>query len=165
MDDHGDELVGQGSSSSQSAEREEGSDRTSSKTGRNYASHFTSIYYPGAGIIRDVKKRAPYYLSDWTSGFNYRTLAGTLRIYFLNLIPALAYIQDMYDRTDGNYGVNEALLSTALGGRWLKGELDEGLEQCKGHASHAGLVLRRGRKARKNRKLLTIYGIPALFAR
>lgn len=33
-----------------------------------------------------------------------------------SVFPALAYIQDMSDRTGGNYGVNEALLATALGG-------------------------------------------------
>lgn len=81
-----------------------------------YSSHFTSIYYPFAGMIRDVKIRLPYYLSDWKLAFSYRIFAATIRIFFLNTIPALAYALDLYLRSDQYYGVNEALLSSALGG-------------------------------------------------
>lgn len=83
-----------------------------------YASHFTSIRYPFAGIIRDVKIRLPYYLSDWKLALSYRLLAATIRIFFLNTIPALAYALDLYLRSDQFYGVNEALLSSALGGKY-----------------------------------------------
>ncbi|CAF1544497.1 unnamed protein product, partial [Didymodactylos carnosus] len=85
-------------------------------TSDGYLSHYTSVRYPGAGMIRDVKIRLPHYLSDWTQAVSYRILAATIRIYFLNAIPALAYTMDMYTRTHQNYGVNEALLSSALGG-------------------------------------------------
>ncbi|KAG9034061.1 hypothetical protein FRB95_013830 [Tulasnella sp. JGI-2019a] len=81
-----------------------------------YLGHYTSPRYPFSGIFRDLLIRAPYYKSDWLDGFNPRTLLACLRIFFLNVFPALAYTQDMYDRTGGNYGVNEALLATALGG-------------------------------------------------
>jgi hypothetical protein len=81
-----------------------------------YSSHYTSIRYPFAGIIRDVKIRLPYYLSDWKLALSYRIFAATIRIFFLNTIPALAYALDLYLRSDQYYGVNEALLSSALGG-------------------------------------------------
>lgn len=81
-----------------------------------YLSHYTSICYPFAGIIRDVKIRLPYYLSDWKLTLSYRIFAATIRIFFLNTIPALAYALDLYLRSDRYYGVNEALLSSALGG-------------------------------------------------
>ena len=81
-----------------------------------YLSHYTSIYYPFAGMIRDIKIRLPYYLSDWKLAFSYRIFAATIRIFFLNTIPALAYVFDLYTRSEGYYGVNEALLGSALGG-------------------------------------------------
>lgn len=83
-----------------------------------YSSHFTSIRYPFAGMIRDVKIRLPYYLSDWKLALSYRLFAATIRIFFLNTIPALAYALDLYLRSDQYYGVNEALLSSALGGEY-----------------------------------------------
>jgi hypothetical protein len=81
-----------------------------------YSSHYTSIRYPFAGMIRDVKIRLPYYISDWKLALSYRLVAATIRIFFLNTIPALAYALDLYLRSDHYYGVNEALLSSALGG-------------------------------------------------
>lgn len=38
---------------------------------------------PGRGMYWDVRRRLPYYWSDITDGFNYRTFAGTIRIYFV----------------------------------------------------------------------------------
>lgn len=81
-----------------------------------YLSHYTSIAYPFAGIMRDIKIRIPYYISDWKLALSYRLFAAVIRIFFLNTIPALAYALDLYDRSDHYYGVNEALLSSALGG-------------------------------------------------
>ena len=89
-------------------------DAVNSKT--TYSSHFTSVRYPFAGMIRDVKIRLPYYLSDWKLAFSYRIFAATIRIFFLNTIPALAYAFDLYSRSEHYYGVNEALLASALGG-------------------------------------------------
>jgi hypothetical protein len=85
-----------------------------------YSSHYTSIRYPFAGMIRDVKIRLPYYLSDWKLALSYRIFAATIRIFFLNTIPALAYALDLYLRSEQFYGVNEALLSSALGGENLE---------------------------------------------
>jgi len=81
-----------------------------------YSSHYTSVLYPFAGMIRDVKIRLPYYLSDWKLALSYRLFAATIRIFVLNTIPALAYALDLYLRSDHYYGVNEALLASALGG-------------------------------------------------
>ncbi|KAK4985276.1 hypothetical protein LTR50_006081 [Elasticomyces elasticus] len=72
------------------------------------------VLRPGLGIYHDVRRRLPYYWSDIKDGANYRTIAGTVRIYFVNLLPALAFILDMNRRTDGFYGVNEGLFSSAL---------------------------------------------------
>lgn len=37
---------------------------------------------PFAGIIQDIRARAPYYLSDWKDAYNYRVIPATLLIFF-----------------------------------------------------------------------------------
>ncbi|KAI7512686.1 hypothetical protein KC347_g2224 [Hortaea werneckii] len=69
---------------------------------------------PSRGIYHDVRRRLPYYRSDIVDGFNYRTVAGAVRIFFVNLLPALAFLLDMERGTGGFFGVNEALFSSAL---------------------------------------------------
>ncbi|GAA5849109.1 hypothetical protein JCM9279_005793 [Rhodotorula babjevae] len=79
---------------------------------------FAYQYMPFRGMYHDVRKRLPFYVSDWTEGLKPRNLervvGATLKMYFLNIMPMLAYIIDMYVRTDGTYGVNEGLLASAL---------------------------------------------------
>ncbi|KAK6343808.1 hypothetical protein TWF696_007469 [Orbilia brochopaga] len=69
---------------------------------------------PFRGIYHDIRRRLPYYASDFTDALTYRAVASTIRIYFVNLLPALAYTLDMYRRTGHFYGINEGLLSSAL---------------------------------------------------
>lgn len=77
----------------------------------------TAVFgHPGLGIYRDLKGRLPYYLSDWTDSWNYRVVPATIYMYFCNLLPAIAFAQDMFDKTHDSYGVNEVLLSSAMGG-------------------------------------------------
>ncbi|KAJ1327436.1 boron transporter [Microdochium nivale] len=72
------------------------------------------VLQPCRGMYYDVKRRLPYYASDITDAFTYRTIASTIRMYFVNLLPAIAYTLDMYRRTGEFYGVNEALFSSAF---------------------------------------------------
>ncbi|KAM3498553.1 hypothetical protein MY10362_008136 [Beauveria mimosiformis] len=72
------------------------------------------VLRPGRGMYHDVKRRIPYYWSDITDAFTYRTIASTVRMYFVNLLPAIAYTLDMYRRTGRFFGINESLLSSAL---------------------------------------------------
>ncbi|KAF7861763.1 uncharacterized protein EAF02_010717 [Botrytis sinoallii] len=69
---------------------------------------------PGLGMYHDIRRRLPYYQSDISDAATYRTFASTVRMYFVNLLPALAYTLDMSRRTGGFYGINEALFSSAL---------------------------------------------------
>ena len=39
--------------------------------------HFFNLRRIGAGIIADVRARAPWYLSDWTDAWNYRVIPAT----------------------------------------------------------------------------------------
>lgn len=68
------------------------------------------------GIILDLKDRLPLYWSDWTDALNYRVIPATILTFFTNIFPAIAFAQDMFDKTDNSYGVNEVLLSSALAG-------------------------------------------------
>ncbi|BGP21228.1 inorganic anion exchanger [Rhodotorula toruloides] len=73
---------------------------------------------PFRGMYNDVRRRLPFYVSDWTEGLRpknwERVVGATIRMYFLNLMPCLAYIIDMYVRTDGTYGVNEGILASVI---------------------------------------------------
>ena len=69
---------------------------------------------PFRGMYWDVRRRLPYYWSDIKDGWSYRTFAGTIRIFFVNLLPALAFELDMNRRTGGYFGINEALFSSAF---------------------------------------------------
>lgn len=81
------------------------------KTHRHYR-----IPPPGIGIWLDVKDRIPYYWSDWRDSWDYRVIPAVLDTFFSNILPALAFSQDMFDRTDHAYGVNEVLLASAMAG-------------------------------------------------
>ncbi|BFZ58260.1 hypothetical protein PYCC9005_005322 [Savitreella phatthalungensis] len=80
------------------------------------------IARPFSGMVNDLRLRAPWYIGDWVGKEDvykdfatvYRILSGTLRIFFVNLLPALSYGLDMYYRTDRAWGTNEILLASAL---------------------------------------------------
>ncbi|KIW59009.1 hypothetical protein PV05_03493 [Exophiala xenobiotica] len=66
------------------------------------------------GMINDVKRRAPYYWSDWRDAWDYRVVPATVYMYFANILPALAFSLDMFTKTHNSYGVNEVLLSSVM---------------------------------------------------
>jgi boron transporter len=41
------------------------------------------ILRPGMGMYHDVRRRLPYYWSDITDALTYRTVASTVRMYFV----------------------------------------------------------------------------------
>ncbi|KAK6079422.1 anion exchange protein 4 protein [Seiridium cupressi] len=67
------------------------------------------------GMINDIRRRAPYYWSDWVDAWDYRVVPATVYMYFANIMPALAFSLDMFTKTNMQYGVNEVLLSSVLG--------------------------------------------------
>ncbi|KAL1881885.1 hypothetical protein Daus18300_000939 [Diaporthe australafricana] len=67
------------------------------------------------GVIGDLRRRAPYYWSDWKDALDYRVVPATIYMYFANILPALAFSLDMFTRTHSQYGVNEVLLASVLG--------------------------------------------------
>ncbi|KAI1126055.1 HCO3 transporter family-domain-containing protein [Nemania abortiva] len=67
------------------------------------------------GIINDIRRRAPFYWSDWLDAWDYRVIPATVYMYFANILPALAFSLDMFTKTNMQYGVNEVLLASVLG--------------------------------------------------
>ncbi|KAF4456222.1 hypothetical protein F53441_1585 [Fusarium austroafricanum] len=67
------------------------------------------------GMANDIRRRLPHYVSDWTDAWDYRVVPATIYMYFANILPALAFSLDMFQKTGSNYGVNEVLLSSVLG--------------------------------------------------
>ena len=52
----------------------------------------------GRGMINDVKRRAPYYLSDWSDAWDYRVVPATVYIYFTKYAFS---IQSFHDEVHG----------------------------------------------------------------
>ncbi|KAJ4187309.1 hypothetical protein NW755_007402 [Fusarium falciforme] len=67
------------------------------------------------GMTNDIRRRLPYYMSDWVDAWDYRVVPATVYMYFANILPALAFSLDMFQKTGSNYGVNEVLLASVLG--------------------------------------------------
>jgi hypothetical protein len=81
---------------------------TTSKTGASWKTRLFS------GMINDIRRRAPFYLSDWKDAWDYRVIPATVYMYFANILPALAFSLDMFEKTNQSFGVNEVLLASAL---------------------------------------------------
>ncbi|KAL9583379.1 MAG: hypothetical protein Q9212_002738 [Teloschistes hypoglaucus] len=67
------------------------------------------------GMKNDIRRRAPFYWSDWKDAWDYRVVPATVYMYFANILPALAFSLDMFNKTDSSFGVNEVLLASVLG--------------------------------------------------
>ncbi|TFY80382.1 hypothetical protein EWM64_g3632 [Hericium alpestre] len=70
-------------------------------------------FWVGAGIVRDIRARAPWYLSDWRDAWNYRVVPATALIFFANVLPGIAFSLDLIETTQ-QYGVSEVLLSSFM---------------------------------------------------
>mmetsp|Transcript_46170 Transcript_46170/g.103556 ORF Transcript_46170/g.103556 Transcript_46170/m.103556 type:complete len:583 (-) Transcript_46170:134-1882(-) len=72
------------------------------------------------GLIADVKRRGPYWLSDWTDAFRPSSMQLVIStvyfLFFVCLSPALAFGTLMGEATDNQLGVVETLMSTAMVG-------------------------------------------------
>jgi len=48
------------------------------------------VLRPCRGMYHDIRRRLPYYQSDITDAFTYRTIASTVRMYFVKFEPLFA---------------------------------------------------------------------------
>ncbi|KAJ6660693.1 hypothetical protein lerEdw1_017690 [Lerista edwardsae] len=71
---------------------------------------------PFGGLVRDIRRRYPKYLSDIKDALNAQALAAVIFIYFAALSPAITFGGLLDEKTDKWMGVSELLLSTAIQG-------------------------------------------------
>jgi hypothetical protein len=70
----------------------------------------------GGGILNDVARRITKYRSDFVDGFHTKCLASILFLFFACLAPSVTFGGLMASLTDGQIGVVEMLIATAMGG-------------------------------------------------
>jgi len=70
----------------------------------------------GGGLINDIKRRLPHYLSDYTDGLTTRSVASILFLYFACLAPAVAFGGLLSVKTNGEIGAIEMIVATAICG-------------------------------------------------
>jgi len=81
-----------------------------------------------AGMIQDLKRRAPHYVSDWKDGLHPKVIASTLFMFFTSIAPAITFAAVLNTNTRvgvdpdvpksgvAQLGPVEVLLSTAITG-------------------------------------------------
>ncbi|KAL0993263.1 hypothetical protein UPYG_G00105360 [Umbra pygmaea] len=72
--------------------------------------------YPFGGLIKDMKRRYPHYISDFTDALNPQVLAAVIFIYFAALSPAITFGGLLADKTNHMMGVSELMISTCVQG-------------------------------------------------
>lgn len=71
---------------------------------------------PFGGLVRDVRRRYPKYLSDFKDSLNSQCMAAVIFIYFAALSPAITFGGLLGEKTDGLIGVSELIVSTSVQG-------------------------------------------------
>uniref|UniRef100_A0A665U0V0 Anion exchange protein n=1 Tax=Echeneis naucrates TaxID=173247 RepID=A0A665U0V0_ECHNA len=72
--------------------------------------------YPFGGMVKDIKRRYRYYISDYTDALNPQVLAAVIFIYFAALSPAITFGGLLADKTERMMGVSELMISTSIQG-------------------------------------------------
>ncbi|XP_066497774.1 solute carrier family 4 member 1a (Diego blood group) [Hoplias malabaricus] len=72
--------------------------------------------YPFGGLVKDIKRRYPHYLSDFTDALNPQVLSAVIFIYFAALSPAITFGGLLADKTDHMMGVSELMIATCVQG-------------------------------------------------
>lgn len=68
------------------------------------------------GLVRDVKRRAKFYLSDFKDGFNMQCLLTSIFLYFSVFAPNVAFGSILAKKTAGWLGVSEVIFATCMCG-------------------------------------------------
>ncbi|NXN12172.1 B3A2 protein, partial [Indicator maculatus] len=71
---------------------------------------------PFGGLIRDVRRRYPHYLSDFRDALDPQCIAAVIFIYFAALSPAITFGGLLGEKTQDLIGVSELIISTSLQG-------------------------------------------------
>jgi len=74
----------------------------------------------GGGLVRDLKRRAPFFCSDWTDAAKpenlQKVISTILYLFIAALAPAITFGSRFQDGTNGQFGVLEMIMSTAISG-------------------------------------------------
>lgn len=68
------------------------------------------------GLVRDVRRRFPFYLSDFKDALDVHCLPTIIFVYFACLAPAITFGGLLSEKTNAWMGVSEMILATALSG-------------------------------------------------
>ena len=72
------------------------------------------------GLRADLRRRAPFYLSDWTDAFKpenfQKSLSTILYLFIAAIAPAITFGSRFLDGTNGQFGVLEMIMSSAISG-------------------------------------------------
>lgn len=71
---------------------------------------------PFGGLVRDVRRRYPKYISDFTDALNPQCMAAVIFIYFAALSPAITFGGLLGEKTEGLIGVSELIIGTCIQG-------------------------------------------------
>ena len=71
---------------------------------------------PFGGLINDIKRRYPYYLSDFIDGLNSSCIAAAIFMYFAALCTAITFGGLMSSKTNNMIGISETLISCCFTG-------------------------------------------------
>ncbi|HNO80048.1 MAG TPA: PTS sugar transporter subunit IIA [Phycisphaerae bacterium] len=71
---------------------------------------------PFGGLITDIQRRLPHYVSDFRDGLHPKCIGSTLFLFFACLAPTITFGGVMAVQTGGNIGVVEMLTATAICG-------------------------------------------------
>ena len=78
-----------------------------------------SLAYTGrlfGGMVQDVRRRWPHYRDDFREGLHFKVVSSTLFLFFACLAPAITFGGVMAIQTDGQIGVIEMILASAVCG-------------------------------------------------
>ncbi|XP_076858589.1 anion exchange protein 3 isoform X2 [Brachyhypopomus gauderio] len=71
---------------------------------------------PFGGLIHDIRRRYPHYISDLKDALDSQCIAAVIFIYFAALSPTITFGGLLGEKTQGMMGVSELLISTATVG-------------------------------------------------
>ncbi|XP_060080773.1 band 3 anion transport protein-like [Ylistrum balloti] len=68
------------------------------------------------GLINDMRRRYPFYVSDFTDALNLQCVAAFVFIFFACFAPCIAFGGLLEEKTGGYIGVTETVISTSVSG-------------------------------------------------
>lgn len=71
-----------------------------------------NFVYALPGVIRDMKRRYPFYISDFKDALNGQCVAATIFMYFAALSSAITFGGLLAEKTNGQIGISETLVSS-----------------------------------------------------